>query len=563
MLGMTLWATCASAELSIDGVKSDVEDVLRGFLSIDDLPCDSPRWWVGRRFRQAHAEIRQAMETLGFYNAQIESELQWTEACWLATFSVEKGPRARVRALTLEVDEPLATEPRFVTARKVEDFGVDDVFTHQAYEGLKDRLLDVAQELGYFDADFSRHVVTVDAESNSADIDLALAGGARYRIGEIISEQTLLEPELFDKYLRIEEGAYYDATDLTDTYKNLLQSGYFSQVIINPLLDLRQDGEVPLRLAVAPAPRRIIELGGGYATDTGPRVRGDLSYRRLNDRGHRAGASALVSRLTKELKAQYRLPYGDPIHEWLFTEASYVDEETDTADSRAYSLGVGRTKRLGRSWITTNYVDYTLEDFDIGEQQSGRSNLLILGTSVSRTSPIDVPRLLKGYSISLEVRGATEQLISDTNFVQFEGRGRTILPLGSRVRLLSRLHLGWTWQSKFEDLPPSVRFFAGGDNSIRGYGYQDLGPEENGEVVGGRRLLTGSMELDTLLKENWSLAVFVDSGSAFDEEPTFNTGVGVGVRWYSPLGPLRLDLAHPLDDPERRFRLHVSLGTDL
>ena len=563
MLGMTLWAACASAEVTIEGVKDDLEGVLRGFLSIDELPCDSPRWWVGRRFKQAPAEIRQAMETLGFYNAEVQSELQWQEACWLATFSVVEGPPVRVRAFKLDVDEPLSAEPRLIDIRRNEDLAADDVFSHQAYEGLKDRLLDIAQDLGYFDADFTRHVVTIDSQANSADVDLALTGGPRYRIGEILREQTLLKPELFDKYLRVEEGEYYDADDLTATYKNLLQSEYFGRVVINPLLDLREDGEVPLRVNVAPAPRRTIQLGGGYATDTGPRVRGDLRYRRLNDRGHRAGASALVSRVTQELKAQYRLPYGDPLHEWLFAQTSYVDESTDTSDSEAYSVGVGRTHRLGDHWIETNYVDYTLEDFQIGDQQNGRSNLLILGTSLSRTSPIDVPRLLKGYSVSFEVRGATKQMLSDTDFVQLMGRGRYILPIGGRVRLLSRVNAGWTWQNQFEDLPPSVRFFAGGDNSVRGYGYQDLGPEENGEVVGGRKLLTGSLELDTLLTSSWSLALFVDSGSAFDDSPTFNTGVGMGVRWYSPIGPLRLDLAHPLDDPDRRFRLHISFGTDL
>ena len=118
MLGMTLWATCASAEVAIDGVNNAVERVLRGFLSIDELPCDSPRWWVGRRFKQAPAEIRQAMETLGFYSPRVQSDLQWQEACWHATFTVEQGPRTRVRALSVETDQPLGAEPRFLLRRR-------------------------------------------------------------------------------------------------------------------------------------------------------------------------------------------------------------------------------------------------------------------------------------------------------------------------------------------------------------------------------------------------------------------------------------------------------------
>ncbi len=563
VLGITLWAATARADVAIEGLDDDVEDVVRGFLSLDELPCESPRWWVGRRFKQAPAEIQRAMETLGFYNAQVQPDLAWQDECWLATFSVTPGDRVLVHTFQLDIDQPLAGEPQMVALGDNLELKEGKPFSHKDYEDLKDNLLDVAQDIGYFDADFSRHVVTVDPQANQADVDLVLAGGIRYRISDIRAEQTSLRPELFNKYLSVEEGEYYDAKDLNTTYKNLLESDYFSRVVITPLLELREDGEVPLQIIAAPGSRRTLQLGGGYATDTGPRVRGDLRYRRLNDRGHRAGASAMVSQVTQEVRAQYRLPYGDPLDEWLFAETSYVEEETDTTDSTAYTLGVGRTHRRGRHWVETNYVNYTLEDFQIGDQQNGRSNLLILGTSLSRTTSIDSPRPLRGYSISMDLRGATKQLVSDSKFVQLIGRGRYILPLGSRLRVLNRLHAGWTWQDQFEDLPPSVRFFAGGDNSVRGYGYQRLGPEENGEVVGGRKLLTGSIELDGLIRPNWSLAAFVDSGSAFDDKPEFSTGVGLGIRWYSPLGPLRFDLAHPLDDPNREFRVHISLGTDL
>jgi translocation and assembly module TamA len=98
---------------------------------------------------------------------------------------------------------------------------------------------------------------------------------------------------------------------------------------------------------------------------------------------------------------------------------------------------------------------------------------------------------------------------------------------------------------------------------VRGYDFESIGPERDGEVIGGRRLVTGSVELDVLLRDKWSAALFADAGSAYDDSPDFSRSVGVGLRWYSPLGPLRLDLAHPLDDPNRSVRIHVSLGPDL
>jgi translocation and assembly module TamA len=256
------------------------------------------------------------------------------------------------------------------------------------------------------------------------------------------------------------------------------------------------------------------------------------------------------------------VPYGDPSHEWLFVKGDVIYEDTDTSRSLERAVTVGRSHRRGRYWAETNYVEATIEDFEVGDQE-GTSQLLLFGTSWSRSSNIDQPRPRLGYSFSLDLRGAAEALLSDNDLVQAIARGRQILPLGGPFRLLGRVQAGWTWLSEFEDLPPSVRFFAGGDNSVRGYGYEELGPEEDGEVVGGKRLLTGSLEIDALIRPNWSVAAFVDSGSAFDDKPDFSTGVGLGLRWYSPLGPLRFDIAHPLDDPDHDFRIHISLGPDL
>ena len=170
---------------------------------------------------------------------------------------------------------------------------------------------------------------------------------------------------------------------------------------------------------------------------------------------------------------------------------------------------------------------------------------------------------MHGHTVSFDVRGASDALLSDTSFVQLIVKAKKILPLGNHVRLLGRATAGWTIKDALSELPPTIRFFAGGDTSVRGYGFEELGPELDGEVIGGSKLLTGSLELDVPVSSNWSVATFVDTGSAFDDDPQFSTGVGVGVRWFSPLGPLRVDIAHPLDDPDNNLRVHISLGPDL
>jgi translocation and assembly module TamA len=435
-------------------------------------------------------------------------------------------------------------------------------FTHAKYEVAKTRLLDITQSLGYFDAEFDPHRVEVDLESNSVRIELRLRSGVRYRIGSIQVHQPDLRSRVFSHYLTAQEGELFDAAELRRTHRRLLESGYYDRVVVTPDIDGRSDGQVAVSIRAQATSRRTLLLGAGFATDTGPRVRADLRYRRVNDRGHRARISALASTVLSEVTGEYRLPYGDPTHEWLAFKASVGYEETDTSQSLRYGVGISRSHRRGRHWTETSYADYLIDDFEVGDQ-AGRSRLLLVGTGWTRTTTIDAPRPTRGRTINLDIRGASKAVLSDTDFVQIVFRGKQILPFGQRFRLIGRASGGWTWKEEFDDLPPAIRFFAGGDNSVRGYGFEELGPEENDEVIGGSKLLTGSLELDALVRPDWSVALFADAGSAFNDSPDFSRSVGLGVRWYSPLGPFRLDLAHPLDDPGHDFRIHVSLGPDL
>jgi translocation and assembly module TamA len=134
-----------------------------------------------------------------------------------------------------------------------------------------------------------------------------------------------------------------------------------------------------------------------------------------------------------------------------------------------------------------------------------------------------------------------------------------------RGRVLLRGTAGYTVDDVFAELPPSIRFFAGGDYSVRGFDFKTLGPVDgNGEVVGGSRLIELSAEYEHDVKPRWSIAVFADGGNAFDEHGLdMRTGAGIGTRWRSPVGPVRIDIAWPVNDPLHGPRLHVSLGPDL
>lgn len=562
LLALLAVPAAARGEVSIEGVDEEVRSGILAFIGLDELPCDAPRWWVERGYRDAIGETGRALETYGFYRSSVQAELVWGEACWLASFDVVPGEPVRVGYLEVEVSAPLADEPDMAALLSDPGLVPGERFTHAAYEAVKGRVLDRARDLGYLDAAFTRHRVTVDLESGQADVGLALESGVRYRIGAVEIDQDQLRAELFDRFLTITEGDDFRARELRETQRRLMESDYFDRVLVAPVLERRAEGRVPIGVQADTSARRNVLLGAGYATDTGPRVRGDVRYRLINRKGHRLRGGLLASTVLSEANVEYGLPYGDPTHQWLIFKGSVAYEETDTARSFRQVVGAARSHRRGDHWTETNYVEYRFEDFDVGDQE-GDSDLLLIGTSWSYTSTIDAPRALSGRTITFDVHGASKALASDTDFLKLVVHGKQIVPLGNRVRLIGRFSSGWTFKSEFDELPPSERFFAGGDNSIRGYEYESLGPEENGTVVGGTRLLTGSLELDVLIRPKWSVAFFADSGSAFNDSPDFSTGVGAGLRWYSPVGPIRLDLAHPLDDPDNDFRIHLSFGPDL
>ncbi len=171
----------------------------------------------------------------------------------------------------------------------------------------------------------------------------------------------------------------------------------------------------------------------------------------------------------------------------------------------------------------------------------------------------------RGRRLSLELRGTAQFLGSDTEFVQTVVTARIVHSFNADSRLLARVTGGFTAKSDIGELPPSVRFFAGGDDSVRGFGYEDLGPTDaDGNVIGGSRLLVASAEYERHLRGNLYWAAFVDAGNAFEQfdvDPAI--GAGLGLKWISPIGPLRFYLAHPLNKSDRTVRLHIRLGPDL
>jgi translocation and assembly module TamA len=204
------------------------------------------------------------------------------------------------------------------------------------------------------------------------------------------------------------------------------------------------------------------------------------------------------------------------------------------------------------------------EEYRLGDDE-GISTLLLPGVGYSYLKSDNRLDPNRGYRVQFEVAGAQEGLGSDASLVHGEVSLRGLITLAERHRFLGRVQVGGTVTDDYASVPPSLRFFAGGDQSVRGYDYQSLSPTNSqGDRIGGRYMLAVSGEYQFSLTPTWRLATFADHGNAFNslEIPSLKSGVGVGIRWVSPVGPLRLDLAHPLDGTSG-LRLHFSMGPEL
>lgn len=566
MLLLSLAGAASANVLTIEGLQDDALANARAYSGFLQESCDSPEWRLRALHERAPQQIREALEVFGYYEAEIEAEQELVDGCLQARYRVTPGDPVRYATAQVELRGPGSEARYWQPLLDSSPLVVGEPLLHSAYERFKQRLSDRARRYGHFDARFERAEVQVYPDEGTAAVYLVFVPGPRYRVGEVQLDQQVVEDSLVRRFVDMETGQLFDADELGELYTAMLVTGYFSSVEVQPMP--RRDGSaiVDVTLTASAAKASTWTVGVGFGTDTGPQARLAYFNRRLNDKGHQWGASASASPVVKQAGLEYRIPLRQPRAEWLSFEGGYKDEDVETLQSRQLKFGIRRLQLRGTRWLETQFLDVTRDDFSVAGEQ-GRNFYIAPGISWSLVSSSAAARPTSGYRFSLQFSGTTEAIGSDLSFLQTLVSAKAIAPLPWGIRLLARLDVGATMVDQPQDLPGSLRFFAGGDFSVRGYDYKTLGPlDAEGEVRGGSNLLTGSLELDRLVTDNWALAAFVDGGNAFNSfgNRDFQLAAGGGVRWFSPVGPIRLDIAVPLSDRKRdNFRLHVTLSPDL
>ena len=561
--------------------------------------------------REAEAETREALEPFGYYSPTIVIQRsdrsvpegtddpstaanartatadadaggnadarQRGSRSLTVSIRIEPGKPVRVRGWNVGVEGDAGDE-RSVRAA-LDGFAPrqGEVLDHSLYEASKSKVSRTLAGHGYFDADFAAHRVEVTRADYAADIDLRWTSGARYALGEATFTQTpktIIRDELLQKLVGWTPGEAYDDAELERLRRSLVALDYFGLVEILPQPENAKDKVVPVQVNLTPAPRSIYTAGVNYGTRSGAGFSLGVERRYLNTRGHKALAQIDYANKRKTATVQYRVPAFAWLDGWYTASLQAADEQTDSLDTRRLEFVTSRSGQFNDhlnlvasmhvlrerwSYFTLNRpsLDYQYASFYFPSL---------------RAEYIDVDNRLtprRGAGGTLTLRGGKGGTDGDAAFAQLHASAQWFHGFDADSRLIVRGEAGHTFTDELLALPPSLRYYAGGDRSVRGYGWREIGPRIRNSVgdtyaLGAQNVVTASIEYERYFKGPWGAAVFVDSGSAFDgKSPDMHTGVGIGLRWRSPVGPVRIDIARGLKSPDSPFTLHLNIGADL
>ncbi|UNK42344.1 autotransporter assembly complex protein TamA [Luteimonas sp. S4-F44] len=576
--------------VDISGLDEEMTENVRVSLALHDaIGKDVSGRRMAYLIREAESQTRKALEPFGYYSPTIDVQRERKDDVFSVRIVVDPGQPVRVRNRDIAIIGP-GGQDRYL-ARDLASFvpGEGGVFNHADYDGSRNRLSRRLSERGYFDAEFASRRVEITRADHAADIDLVWTSGERYNMGPTTFKQSpepVVNDALLERLVYWDEGSYYHQGRLDRLRTSLSRLDYFSTIDIEPKVeDANAEREVPIEVSLTPAKRSIYTSGVSYGTDSGAGIRLGVERRYVNMRGHKALAQLDYAQRRKTLTLQYRIPAFAWLDGWYTASLQAADEQTDYIDSRRVELVGSRSGQyndrlnliaslhlLRERWAYAPEEDPNAPVDPDDEFAGALYRYATFAYPSLRAEYIDVDDRLfptAGIGGSVMLRGGIEGAASDATFTQLHARASWFHGIGESSRLIVRGELGHTFTNALVAMPPSLRFYAGGDRSIRGYDWREVGPRipardgRKAYALGAKNVITASVEFERYFTETIGAAVFVDSGDAFDgSSPNWRTGVGIGARYKSPVGPLKLDIGRGLDNPDSAFTIGLSIGAE-
>ncbi|HSN31496.1 MAG TPA: autotransporter assembly complex family protein [Ideonella sp.] len=525
-----------------------------------DPEMDAER--LKRLVDDAVRESREAAATEGYFGARVQAEVDSSGEPWVVRLKVEPGERTRVQEVELRFSGPAASDgearPLLERVREHWTLRRGQPFRQSDWEAAKRQAVRELAGWRYAAAQAVDSQALVDPPSHSASLSVDIASGPPFRFGELhVSGTKRYSDALVENLVPVRPGDVYDREKLILYQRRLLESGYFASVQAEIDAQPQVADAAPLRVSVIEAPKHHVESGVGYNTDVGPRLQARYSNQDVFDRAWRFGSDLNLDQKIQNLQLNLDTP---PRPGGIWDEVFGRARQQDIQNEVTRELAVGVSHNYGAGIAPSAYiVSAHAEDQRISGVVSDTRYAVYFGVrkSFRRTDELVSPR--EGYVLSGEIGGAPNAMASQP-FLRAVANATLFFALGRNDDLLLRGQAGAVRSQAREGIPSTFLFRTGGDQTVRGYAFESIGVEQAGAVVGGRRLLVGSLELTHWVAENWGVAAFVDGGNAWDSgvRSDIATGYGLGARFRTPIGPIRADLAYGALKSD--WRLHFSVG---
>ena len=540
-------------------------EVLRANLDLvrwsgkEDVTEDQLRQLVSTASEQA----RNILATEGYFSPAVQTDLARENGAWVARVKVEPAEPTKVVSLDLRVsgaiDSDPAREARLAAAREAFGLQPGKIFRQTDWDAAKRAALQSVQKKRYAGARIAHSRASIEPRSHEARLEVEIDSGPAYVFGEM--EVTGLEryPVSVVRNLSpIRPGEPYDEEQLLNFQRRLLAPGQFATAVVSVETDPAKAPVAPVRVNVAEAQSREIELGAGYSTDRGARFQAGYTDHNALGKAWRLHSLLKIDQLSEQLTGGLTFPRDEK--GWRYgLEGRYNNQDIQGEERTDWSV-TGAHTYVVEHYESQQALELLEELQRLADGTEDKSKALFASQAWTWNGLDDVVLPKAGYLFRVQVGGAARALGSDQNFARLHARGLYLYPVRSFGTLSLRLEIGAVHAVSRDGIPSAYLFRTGGDTSVRGYAFESLGIAESGAIVGGRFMAVGSAEYIQWLTPQWGAAVFYDAGNAVDRPADFRAaaGYGVGARWRSPVGTLSFDVAYgELTD---EVRVHFTVG---